>query len=172
MLPIPWWEKIADIEWPNWGKGKGILLKSKGKFLFRKEIYIEHQNILTAIHHQNWPVNLPTGSRQGRLLLDPLNMNYTLLWKSFPNTNGTVFYSQVTLSITNIITYHQLSTTSSNATEVAQRAAPNCSLPEPATDNDVRDGGSKWLAVTPHFLQGNTSWAPLAHANARYKSRV
>ena len=50
------------------------------KFLFRKEIYIEHQNIFTAIytiiHDHDWSVNLPSGSRQWRLLLDPLvNVN-------------------------------------------------------------------------------------------------
>ena len=37
------------------------------KFLFRKEIYIERQNILTATHDQDWSVNLWTGSHQGRL---------------------------------------------------------------------------------------------------------
>ena len=38
------------------------------KFLFRKKIYIEHQHILTAIHDQDWSMNLPSGSRHGRLL--------------------------------------------------------------------------------------------------------
>ena len=30
--------------------------------LFKKEIYIEHRNILTAIHDQDLSVNLPSGS--------------------------------------------------------------------------------------------------------------
>ena len=45
--------------------------------------------------------------------------------------------------------WRQLSTTCSNATAVAQRGTPSCSRPLPATDNGVRDGISKWLAVTP-----------------------
>ena len=45
--------------------------------LFRKEHYIEHQNILTAIHDQNCSVNLPSGSRQGKLLLFPFNKLYS-----------------------------------------------------------------------------------------------
>ena len=52
---------------------------SNSNDLFRKEIYIEHQNILTAIHDQDWSVNLPSGSRQGRLLLYPFNINYTVI---------------------------------------------------------------------------------------------
>ena len=54
--------------------------------LFRKEHYREHQNILPAVNDQDWSVNLPSGSRQGRLLLEPFNINYTVLWKSFHNT--------------------------------------------------------------------------------------
>ena len=43
-------------------------LKFKFKFfLLPKKIYIEYQNILTAIYDQDWSVNLPSGSRQGRL---------------------------------------------------------------------------------------------------------
>ena len=41
--------------------------------------------------------------------------------------------------------------TCSNATEVAQWAAPSCSLPHSATDNGIIDGRSNWLAVTPPF---------------------
>ena len=58
------------------------------KLLFRKEINIEHQNILTAVHDKDWSVNLPSGSRQGRLLLEPFNINYTVIWKSFQNTSN------------------------------------------------------------------------------------
>ena len=51
------------------------------------------------------------------------------------------------------IYYHiiwvQLSTTCSNFTEVAQRVAPSCSQPQPATDNGVRDGRSNWLVASP-----------------------
>ena len=43
------------------------------------EHYREHQNILTAIHDHDGSVNLPSGSRQGKLLLDPLNINYTVI---------------------------------------------------------------------------------------------
>ena len=50
----------------------GQCLKSQ-KFLSRKEICVEHKNILTAIHDQDWSVNLPSGSLQGRQLLDPFN---------------------------------------------------------------------------------------------------
>ena len=48
-------------------------------FLLRKKIYIEHQNILTAIHDQDWSFNLPLRSIQGRPLLDPFNINYTVI---------------------------------------------------------------------------------------------
>ena len=54
----------------------------------------------------------------------------------------------------------QLSTTCSNATELAQLGAPSCNLPQPATDNGARDGRSNWLAVTPFHSQGSTPWAP------------
>ena len=54
----------------------------------------------------------------------------------------------------------QLSTTSSNATEVAQWGALSYSRPLPATDNGVRDGRSNWMAVTPHPTEGSTPWAP------------
>ena len=47
--------------------------------LFRKEHYREHQNILTAIHDQDWSVDLPSRSRQGKRLLDPFNINYTVI---------------------------------------------------------------------------------------------
>ena len=43
----------------------------------------------------------------------------------------------------------KLSTTFSNATEVAKLGAPSCSQPQPATDNGISDGRSNWLAVTP-----------------------
>ena len=51
------------------------------------------------------------------------------------------------------IYYHclwvQLTTTCSNATEVAQWADSEWSRPQPALDNGVIDGRSNWLAVTP-----------------------
>ena len=70
----------------DWSKMKHKLLAAKTqrqnhKFLFVREIYKEHQNILTAIHDQDGSVNLPSGSRQGRLLLEPFNINYTVIWK-------------------------------------------------------------------------------------------
>ena len=55
------------------------------KFLFRKEIYIEHQNIHTAIHDQDWSVKVPSGSFPRRLLLYSFNINSTVIWKSFHN---------------------------------------------------------------------------------------
>ena len=42
---------------------------------------------------------------------------------------------------------------------------PNCSQPQPATDNGVRDGRSNWLVALP-TLMGSTPWAP----RAEYKS--
>ena len=36
-------------------------------------------NILTAIHDEDLSVNLPSGSRQRRLLLHPFNINYTVV---------------------------------------------------------------------------------------------
>ena len=66
-----------------------VLIKSQisnSKFLFRNQIYIENQNILTAIHDQDWSVNLPSGSRQDGLLLEPFNITYPVIWKSFHNT--------------------------------------------------------------------------------------
>ena len=60
------------------------------KFLLRKEIYIEHQNILTALNDQDWSVNLLSGSRHGRLLLYHFNINYNEIWKRLDigQTNG------------------------------------------------------------------------------------
>ena len=52
--------------------------------LFRNEHYREHQNILTAIHDHDWSVNLPSGSRQGRLLLYSFNINYISNIKVIP----------------------------------------------------------------------------------------
>ena len=52
----------------------------------------------------------------------------------------------------------ELSTTSSNATEVAQWATLSCHRPQPALDNGVRDGIFNRLAVTHHSLQ--SSWWP------------
>ena len=69
-------------------RGNTYYIRSqRQKFLLWKEICIEHQNILTAIHDQDWSVNLLSGSRQGRLKLDPFNINYTVIWKSYRNTN-------------------------------------------------------------------------------------
>ena len=36
-------------------------------------------DVLTPIHDHDWSVNLPSGSHQGRLLLDPFNINYTVI---------------------------------------------------------------------------------------------
>ena len=54
--------------------------------LLKTEIYIEHKIFYQLMHDQDWSVNLPSGSRQGRLLLDPFNINYTVIWTSFYNT--------------------------------------------------------------------------------------
>ena len=43
----------------------------------------------------------------------------------------------------------KLSTTCSNATEVAWWGALVCRLPQPAIDNGVRDGRSNWLPLPP-----------------------
>ena len=47
---------------------------------------------------------------------------------------------------TTIVFRCKLLTTWSNATEVAQRATPNCSRLQPAPDMGVRDGMPNWLA--------------------------
>ena len=47
---------------------------SDSKVLVKKKL--EHRNILTAIHDQDWSVNLPSGSGQGRLLLDSFNNSF------------------------------------------------------------------------------------------------
>ena len=39
----------------------------------------ERNNILPALHDQDRSVNLPSGSRQAWLLLDPSNINYTII---------------------------------------------------------------------------------------------
>ena len=43
-----------------------------------------------------------------------------------------------------------LSTTFSNSTEVAQWVTPRCSLPQPPTDDGVRNGRFNWLAGYPY----------------------
>ena len=50
------------------------------------KIYIEHKIFCQLKHDQDWSVNLSSGSRQGRLLLDPFNINYIVIWTSFHNT--------------------------------------------------------------------------------------
>ena len=40
------------------------------------EHHKEHQHILKAIHDQDLSINVPSGYRQGRLLLYPFNINY------------------------------------------------------------------------------------------------
>ena len=71
-------------------------------------------------------------------------------------------------------TWGQVSTTvytCSNATEVAQWAAPSLSRKQPATVNGVNDGRSNWLGVAPHPSQGSIfSEFHLRGANAGYKS--
>ena len=44
------------------------------------------------------------------------------------------------------------------------RVADCWSPPQPVTVNGVADSRSNWLAITPHNLQGSTSWSPFAHA--------
>ena len=61
--------------------------------------------------------------------------------------------------------WRQLSNTCSNATEVAQWAAPSCSWPKPATGNGVRDGRSNWPLVTHtlYTIEGRARKAPERH---------
>ena len=73
-------------------------------------------------------------------------------------SKGKVFYCQWRIYYHRI--WGQLSTTCSNATEVALLRAHSCSRPQPATDISVRDGRSNWLAVTIRPAQGSTPWAP------------
>ena len=61
-------------------------MQVRQKFLLRNEIYVEHQNILTAVHDRHLSVNLSSWSRQGRLLLHPFNINYAVIFKTFHNT--------------------------------------------------------------------------------------
>ena len=64
----------------------------------------------------------------------------------------------------------QLSTTCSNAAEVAQLATFNCSRPQKATNNSVSDGRFNLLAVNP-TLMGSTKVVPPQRLDrARYKS--
>ena len=55
--------------------------------------------------------------------------------------------------------------------EVAQWGTPSCSRPQPATDNDIRDGRSNWLVALP-TLMGSTPWAPRAYIINRCTSPV
>ena len=57
------------------------------------------------------------------------------------------------------IMWCQLSTTFSNATEVAQWGTPSCNRPQSDTDNGVRDGRSNWLVASVH-PHGSALWAP------------
>ena len=74
------------------------------------------------------------------------------------------------------IYYHslwgQLSTTCSNATEVAQWAAPSSSQSQRATDNGVRDGRSNWLSVIPTLYRAVTPERRSHGAKASQKSQV
>ena len=92
-------------------------------------------------------------------------------WKVLLASNGDVFYGRghpvknlLTLNVGSII----LSTTSSNATEIAQWADPSCSLPQPAANNGVRDSKSNWLAVTPTIHKAVDPEFHLHSANAGY----
>ena len=70
------------------------------------------------------------------------------------------------------MSWGQLSTTCSNATEVAQWAVPSFNRLQSATDNGVRDGWSNWLTVTPTLYRVVPPKRHLYGANERYKSRV
>ena len=54
------------------------------------------------------------------------------------------------------INYHclwrQISTTCSNATEVAQWATPSCNRPEPDTDDGTRNGNNNNIIIYHDFL--------------------
>ena len=60
--------------------------QSKSYDLLRMEIYIEHKIFCQLKHDQDWSVNLLSGSRQGRLLLYPFNINNIVIRTSFHNT--------------------------------------------------------------------------------------
>ena len=60
--------------------------KSKSYDLLRMEIHIEHKIFCQLKHDQDWSVNLLSGSRPGRLLLDPFNINNIVIRTSFHNT--------------------------------------------------------------------------------------
>ena len=85
---------------------------------------------LPRLSHDTNPLSSSSGDRAKMLL---------------KNKKGEVFYCQES-------TRGKLSTTFSNAAEVAQWATSSCSRPPPATANSVRDGRSNWLAVTPTLM--------------------
>ena len=74
------------------------------------------------------------------------------------------------------VLYHcswdQFSTTWSNAAEVAQWTAPNCSRPQPATHNCAKDGISNWLLVTPTIYRAAPLSATCIHNWARQLKSV
>ena len=65
----------------------------------------------------------------------------------------------------------QLSTTCSKNTEVAQWGTPSCNRPQPARDDGVSDGRSYLLTVTPHPIQGSTTWDPRT-ARCKYGPQI
>ena len=77
--------------------------KSKSFDLLRTKIYIEHKIFCQLKHDQDWSVNLPSGSRQGRLLFDPLNINYIVIWPSFHNTKNISIFVVIFSIYLNII---------------------------------------------------------------------
>ena len=93
----------------------------------------------------------------------------TLDW-SYVKVKGKVFYGKIPQRR---IYYHrlwgQISTTFSNATEVAKLATLSCSWPQPLTDNDVRDGRYNLRTVTLHLQrQHPLQAARLVHSINRF----
>ena len=76
---------MVYVELLNYCTRKSICFK----FKFKSKVYLErkftynNKLLLQLIRDQDGSVNLPSGSRQGRLLLHPFNINYTAIWKSF-----------------------------------------------------------------------------------------
>ena len=70
------------------------------------------------------------------------------------------------------VSWGQLSSSCSNATEVAQLAAPSCSRPQPAADNGVREVDTINCPLPPSLYRAVPPKLNFHDANVRYKSRV
>ena len=85
---------------------------------------------LCPLNTYHFSVGVNTASDVPRLLTHKKKpKNEFLIWPG--GFQRTIYYHCL---------WSKLSTTCSNATDVAQRAAPSCSQPQSATNNGVRDG--------------------------------